>query len=335
MNLTPPIRLALGASRLLVGLLFIVSGLIKCNDITGFSYKLEEYFNVFEDHFGLPAAPFVATSVFQAGFIAVIETVLGLLLLLGLLIRPTAHALLYLIVFFTFLTGYSWLTNSVTDCGCFGDALKLTPFQSFVKDLVLLVLIGLIFRYRGAIAPLLPSMPNRAVGLAGSLLFLGYTLYGWHYEPVIDFRPACVGCDLRHNTTEADAEGVVKLPDYIPFAETCGQDEFEGQTLLILVKDLEGIAPDDLTTLRRVAAEAAQLQIKVMAGTATRTARTKELKAELQLPFCVHVTDQTLLKTMLRKQPGYLLLRDGVVVGKWPATAPPQQADLQARLARS
>ncbi len=335
MNLTPPIRLALGASRLLVGLLFIVSGLIKCNDITGFSYKLVEYFNVFEDHFGLPAAPFVATAVFQAGFIAVIETVMGLFLLLGILARPTAHALLYLIVFFTFLTGYSWLTNSVTDCGCFGDALKLTPFQSFVKDLILLVFIGLIFRYRGAIRPLLPPQPSLVAGSAGALLFLGYTLYCWHYEPVIDFRPACVGCDLHRNTTEADAEGVVRLPDYVPFAETCGQDEFKGQTLLILIKDLESLDPDDLATVRRVAEEAAQLRIAVMAGTATPSARVRELKAQLQLPFCVHVTDQTMLKTMLRKHPGYLLLREGLVVGKWPATAPPRASDLAARLGHS
>lgn len=331
MKTAPWIGPVLWFCRLSVGLLFIVSGLIKCNDILGFSYKLTEYFNVFEDHFGLPAGPFVATAVFQAGLISVVETMLGLFLLTGLLPRLTAHLLLYLIVFFTFLTGYSWLTNSVTDCGCFGDALKLTPFQSFNKDLILLVLIGFIFWFRGHIRPLLLPRPTLAVSAAGSAVFLFYTLFCWYYEPVIDFRPACVGCDLKRNTTVTDDEGMVKLPDYFPFAETCGEDEFKGLTLLILIKDLENVQPKDLERVKEVAQGLAGTAVKVMAGTATPTARTRELTQSLKLPFCVHVTDQTLLKTMIRTQPGYLLLREGVIIGKWPATAAPTADDIIAR----
>lgn len=134
-------------ARILVGSLFIVSGLIKANDTLGFSYKLVEYFekDVLNLTFLIPyALPLAAV-------ICVVEVVLGIATLLGGKMKLVSWSLLLMIVFFTFLTFYSAYFNKVTDCGCFGDAIKLTPWQSFNKDLILLILIGIIFIKRKSI----------------------------------------------------------------------------------------------------------------------------------------------------------------------------------------
>ncbi|MCB0430867.1 MAG: DoxX family protein [Flavobacteriales bacterium] len=129
-------------SRLLVGALFIVSGLIKANDPLGFSYKLEEYFEVF----GMEWLSGLALTI--AIGICVMEIAVGAATLLAVRMRFVAWVLLGLIGFFTFLTFYSAYFNKVTDCGCFGDALKLTPWESFTKDVVLLAFVLVIFAYR-------------------------------------------------------------------------------------------------------------------------------------------------------------------------------------------
>lgn len=122
-------------SRILVGALFIFSGLIKLNDPVGFSFKLEEYFGA-----TVMDLPFLAPYALMIAVIVVVfEVLLGVFLLIGYMPKFTVWSLLGMIVFFTFLTFYSAYYNKVTDCGCFGDAIKLTPWESFTKDIILLV----------------------------------------------------------------------------------------------------------------------------------------------------------------------------------------------------
>lgn len=131
-------------SRLLVGSLFIVSGLIKANDPIGFSYKLKDYFapDVLNLEFLIPLVLPLAV------LICIAEIVLGFATLFGNRIKIVSWLLLLMIIFFTFLTFYSAYFEKVTDCGCFGDALKLTPWQSFSKDLILLIFVSIIFKER-------------------------------------------------------------------------------------------------------------------------------------------------------------------------------------------
>src|SRR5690606_23166715 len=129
-NKTQPIDVVLLACRLFVGILFIFSGLIKANDPTGFGYKLQEYFHVFKIDFLNDYSTWIAVAICG------LEIVLGAFLLLGFYGRRVAWGLLLLIIFFTFLTFYSAFFEVVTSCGCFGDAIPLTPWQSFLKDLV-------------------------------------------------------------------------------------------------------------------------------------------------------------------------------------------------------
>src|SRR5690554_5860585 len=149
--------------RFIVGGLFIFSGLIKVNDPVGTSIKLEEYFDVFS----YDIAPFFVylkeISLSLAVVLVVLEVVLGVMLILGVKLRLTVVLLSLMILFFTFLTFYSAYFNKVTDCVCFGDAIKLTPWQSFYKDVFLLVLIGFLFVFRNDLrdsrSPCLKGMP--------------------------------------------------------------------------------------------------------------------------------------------------------------------------------
>jgi uncharacterized membrane protein YphA (DoxX/SURF4 family) len=132
------------AARVAVGALFIFSGLIKLNDPTGTAIKLEEYFQVFSQDIAAFFDFFIPAALFLAIVLSVLEVVLGIALLIAYRMRITAMLLLIIIVFFTFLTFYSAQFEKVTDCGCFGDAIPLTPWQSFYKDVILLTLIVII-----------------------------------------------------------------------------------------------------------------------------------------------------------------------------------------------
>ncbi len=138
---------------LFVGLLFIFSGLIKINDPVGTAIKLEEYFEVFSSDFSSIFHVFIPYALYLSIFLSALEIILGVALLLRWKLKQILISLLVIIVFFTFLTFYSAYFNKVTDCGCFGDAIKLTPWESFTKDIVLLVMIVI----------LLCCLPARAV----------------------------------------------------------------------------------------------------------------------------------------------------------------------------
>jgi len=176
--------------RLLVGLLFIFSGLIKANDPLGFSYKLQEYFEVFHITFldGL--------ALTMAVFLCAMEMILGFALLIGVRGKQVAWGLLLIIIFFAFLTFYSAYFKVVQTCGCFGDAIVLTPWQSFSKDLVLLLLILLLFKHRLGIRPIFSPKTGDRLLLIAVILSVGVGLYTYNFLPVLDFLPYKVGASI-------------------------------------------------------------------------------------------------------------------------------------------
>ncbi|MCL6461751.1 MAG: DoxX family protein [Flavobacterium micromati] len=180
-------------SRIFVGILFIISGLIKLNDPVGFSYKLAEYFS--EPVFNMPF--FVPFSLGLALFIVILEVVLGIMLLIGYKSKITIWSLLLLIVMFTFLTFYSAYFNVVKDCGCFGDALKLTPWQSFTKDVVLLFFILILYFNRKLVQPLFSNAVQNVIIYLSIILcsFMGIMVL--NHLPIIDFRPFKVGNNIQ------------------------------------------------------------------------------------------------------------------------------------------
>ena len=180
-------------ARVLVGVLFIISGVIKLNDPVGFSYKLEEYFNanVLNLEFLIPIALVIAC------FVVIFEVVLGVMLLIGFKTKFTIWSLLAMIVFFTFLTFYSAYFNKVTDCGCFGDALKLLPWESFKKDAVLLFLILILFFNQEFIKPLINKTPLNLTVFATYSLCLFMALHVLKHLPIVDFRAYKVGTNIQ------------------------------------------------------------------------------------------------------------------------------------------
>jgi uncharacterized membrane protein YphA (DoxX/SURF4 family) len=177
-------------ARVLVGLLFIFSGVIKANDPIGFSYKLDEYFSVFGEHIWGPLAWFENISIFLAIFITGLEILQGLMLLSGSRIKWNSWALLALIVFFTFLTFYSAYTGYIKECGCFGDVIPLKAWGSFYKDLILLVLILIILIGKKYINPIIrkPKYDNVLVVLF-TLVSFAFPLYTFAYLPIhMDYK---------------------------------------------------------------------------------------------------------------------------------------------------
>jgi len=179
-------------SQYFVGILFIISGLIKLNDPVGFSFKLEEYFS--ETVLNLPFL--VPLALIFAIFVVIFEVVLGIALLLGYKTKLVNWLLFGLILFFTFLTFYSAYFNKVTDCGCFGDALKLTPWQSFTKDIVLLFFIVILIIGQKYIKPVLDNVQ------ALFAIFMSYTIclfiayYVLNHLPIVDFRAYKLGTNI-------------------------------------------------------------------------------------------------------------------------------------------
>src|ERR1700733_5036030 len=178
------------AARILVGLLFIFSGWIKANDPLGFSYKLEEYFEVFHTTFLNGFALSIAI------LLCALEMILGFALLIGVRAISVAWGLLLLIIFFAFLTFYSAYFKVVQTCGCFGDAIPLTPWQSFSKDLVLLVLVLILFFNRKKIQPLFTAKTGDRLLIVGAILSIGFGVYTYNFLPVIDFLPYKVGANI-------------------------------------------------------------------------------------------------------------------------------------------
>ncbi len=193
-------------SRIFVGILFIISGLIKLNDPVGFSFKLEEYFSepVLNLPFLMPLA--LALSV----ILVIAEVILGVMLLIGYRKKFTLWSLLAMIVFFTFLTFYSAYFNKVTDCGCFGDALKLTPWESFTKDVVLLVLILIVFVNRDLLRPLFSERISRIITFGSLALCAFMAYYVLNHLPLKDFRAYKIGTNIPRG---------MEIPEGAPRAE--------------------------------------------------------------------------------------------------------------------
>ncbi|GAB3923091.1 BT_3928 family protein [Mucilaginibacter myungsuensis] len=173
--------------RLAVGLLFIFSGLIKANDPLGFSYKLEEYFEVFHKLFLMDYA--LALSI----FLCALEMILGFALLTGWKVKQMVWGLLLLIVFFGFLTFYSAYFEVVRTCGCFGDAIPLTPWQSFGKDMILLALVLVLFFNMQAIKPILSPKAGRTAFIIAVVFSFGFGIFTYNFSPFVDFLPYKIG----------------------------------------------------------------------------------------------------------------------------------------------
>lgn len=169
--------------RAVVGLLFIFSGLIKANDPLGLSYKMQEFFEVWNVHF---------LNTYALSFSLIIitfEIVAGCALLLGWQKKVFLWLLLLLTIFFSFLTGYALFSSKIKTCGCFGDCIPLTAQQSFIKDIALLILVSVLFLYKRYIKSIFNPLVTIVILLFITVSMVLLQRYVLKHLPIVDCLP--------------------------------------------------------------------------------------------------------------------------------------------------
>ncbi len=342
-------------SRVFVGGLFIFSGLIKINDPIGTKIKLEEYFEVFATDFGLLFEFFIPFALPIGMFLIILEVVLGIAVLINYKMKWSMSIMLSLMVFFTFLTFYSAYFNKVTDCGCFGDAIPLTPWQSFYKDVILMVFVAHLFWYRRSYVPTLRTRPGHTIIGVTALLSLIIGITAIRHLPFIDFRPYKIGNSIPQKmipeespileyTFEKEGETTTSLVYLMPAegytyvssrilnekASTAKitdyqvvgidgndytEETFTGAKLLLIFYD------DSFSDSEKMNALNTSIDnlngIEPMVLTSSGEAAFEAFRHEYQLVVPYYFTDATVLKAMIRSNPGIILVKNGVVLGKW------------------
>ena len=367
--------------RIFVGILFIFSGLIKANDPTGFGYKLEEYFEVFHMPF------FIGYATGIAMMLCILEIVLGALLLFGFWRKQVTAGLLGIVIFFTFLTFVSAFFKVVTSCGCFGDAIPLTPWQSFSKDLVLLVMIVYLFKFNEEIRPVTthPGWQSAlfTIAFVFSLLFTQLT---YNTLPILDFLPYKVGANIpqmmsipmgaipdeyqiMYNMTnkKTKEKKVISDQDYLKteiwkddnweivgdpesklikagyqpkirdlkITDAAGTDytkeitENPYYSLVIVAWNLNETSEKGISDLNALTLNATeQFNIRSVLLTANSAQDADAFSKKMKLFMEVFYADAVPLKSMVRANPGVLLLKNGEIIGKWNHTTMPSFDEL-------
>jgi hypothetical protein len=354
-----------------VGALFIFSGLIKLNDPMGTAIKLEEYFEVFATDFGSFFHNFMPLATFLAVAMSAAEVALGVALLVRWKVKEVLWALLAMIVFFTFLTFYSAYFNKVTDCGCFGDAIKLTPWQSFSKDIILLVLIVALLGLRNYL-----PRPSRYGGVITAIATVLSVAMGWwalRHLPFKDFRAYKVGNNLpammkpsaplrykyimtRNGETKEfeqyptdttwkykemvllNPEDQQKITDYSVWNDQGDftQQTFQGTKLLLIIQKLEKTNEEAYPEINKLLSDLSKQskQVEPIIITAADAAAFDKFRHEHNLAVPFYFADATVLKTMIRSNPGLMLLQEGTVLGQWSSHDIPTAAEITGKLGK-
>ena len=178
-------------ARVIVGILFIFSGLVKANDPLGLSYKMQEFFEVWGWNF------FNDFTLSFSTLMIAFEIIAGVAVLLGWRMKLFSWLLLLLIIFFTFLTGYAVLSGKIRTCGCFGDCIPLTAVQSFTKDLILTALIVFIFIFRNQVQPVFSAKASSRILVVTVLFSFALQGYVFKHLPIVDCLPYKLGKNIQ------------------------------------------------------------------------------------------------------------------------------------------
>ena len=364
------------AARILVGIVFIYSGFVKGIDPWGSTYKFIDYFTAFNMMWMQPTA-FVLALLQNA-----VELVIGVTLVLGLRMKETAWGLMLFMGFYTFLTLILALTNPVHDCGCFGDALILTNWETFYKNLVLMAPTLIIFFYRKKYLPAYSFVGEWIwVGMIG-IASIAISIHCYQHLPWIDFRPYHIGADIPmgmtvpegkpsdeyHSTVIMEKDGLVKefpvnnypwddttwtfkdsktvlvkkgyTPKIHDFAITTSEgiditDDVltdEGFTFLLVAHRLNKSDRQALRKASDIANFCNEKGHQFYGLTSSSQNEIVYMKSELGLKYDFCFTDDITLKTIIRANPGLVLLQKGTVVGKWHFNDMPDSDALKSNL---
>lgn len=310
-------KLLVHLSRIFVGAMFVFSGFVKLVDPIGSQYKFEEYFgeSVLNLEFLIPyALPFSIVLI-------IAEIMLGVMLLLGYKSKFTVWSLLGLTTIFLFLTWYSAYYNKVTDCGCFGDAIKLTPWETFWKNVILIALIILLLFRVKDIKEILSKKLTVAITLLSLLSFSYITYYVLNHLPIIDFRAYAIGKNIPEGMEFP--EDINELPSIQNFMLEDTQNDLAPEILamdkvmLVIVYNIDKSDKEGFAAVKKAADKAIQNGYKVYGASASFEDDLILMQNKHDLPFDFLFCDETTLKTMIRSNPGIMTLEKGTVTGKW------------------
>ena len=361
-------RILYTLSRYFVGILFIFSGAIKINDPVGTQIKLQEYFEVFSSDFSSIFELLVPFALFISVFLCTLEIIIGLALIMNYHMNLISKLTLSLIVFFTFLTFYSAYFNKVTDCGCFGDAIKLTPWESFYKDIILLFFSLVIYYLQSKLKNqvgffYLKIMDDKNIRngiiifITTICLIVSYTAI--NFLPFIDFRTYKIGNNIPQmmlpseelkysyimekdgrdyefenypldNTFKfkeiklLNPEAEPKITDYNLWNDDGDftNESFTGNKLFIILHDVNkiGISKNKVSEFInkvKILENGINFWVETIIITSSDEKSIKNFKEKFDLNFKTVYGDATVLKTIIRSNPGFFLMRNGTVRGKW------------------
>lgn len=360
-------RFLLFISRIIVGLVFCFSGFVKAVDPLGSCYKFTDYFTY---AFDMPAL--AGLSLPLAFVLSALEFTTGVMLIFKLRSNMAAWLALIFMIIFTPLTFYLALTNPVHDCGCFGDAIVLTNWETFYKNVILCVFVVFVFIKRRMLDNPLSDNAELAIAIAVFCFGLLFQHYMIRHLPIIDFRPYKVGTyipdkmiypeDAKRDVIEhlfimentqtgevkkftleeypsdtelwkyVDREDRVIEEGYKPpihdFTmvvpdDSTGLDyvpmlmQYENPVLLVVMHKLEKADEDGLEMLKQLEDYANRKEYVIGALTSSNLDVINSVKDKYQVSMQFFNTDDITLKTIVRANPGIVLLQKGTVMGKW------------------
>lgn len=358
-------------SRYIIGFVFIFSGFVKAIDPLGSTYKFVDYFFAFNLDWLEPSALFFSV------LLSAIEFAIGFTLLSNALTRISSIVMYSFMSFFTILTFVLAINNPVSDCGCFGDAIKLTNWQTFYKNLIFMVPATVVFWQRKKFEPRFGRNAQILIIILGLLSSFYTSHFGYKHLPFIDFRAYSIGTNIQLSMTEHwdgapqpvfdteiiyEKEGVRKtfsttaLPDSSwTWIETLSKQvdkgyeapiynfnitnddkhditdqilNYNGFTLMLVAYDLDKIPSKTISKLKMLSdiSQANGYQFFIL--TATNPDDVQKFKQEQSFSSIFYFADPITLKTIIRSNPGLVLLHQSTILNKWHYNDFPQEDEL-------
>jgi len=302
-------------SRILVGALFVFSGFVKLVDPIGSKYKFQEYFSadVLNLEFLIPyALPF-------AIILIVAEILLGVMILIGYKPKFTVWNLFFLTLIFLFLTWYSAYYNKVTDCGCFGDAIKLSTWGTFYKNVILIALIIILLMKVKLIKPIFNGKITKVITFVSLASFMFIVQHVLTHLPLIDFRAYAIGKNISDGMEYPEDGSIPPVHDFMledAQADLAPELLKKEKVMLVIVYNLDKIDAKGFPAIKEITTKAKKKGYTVYGVSASFTDDLLLVKEKYNLPFDFLFCDETTLKTIIRANPGVVILNKGTVVEK-------------------
>ncbi len=363
-------------ARIIVGITFIFSGFVKGIDPWGSAYKFVDYFVALGlDWFNWAAFPLGI-------LLAFLEFAIGVGLLCNVFLRLSSWLALLFMIFFTFLTLWIAVDNPVADCGCFGDALILTNWQTFYKNIVLIILTWIIFFYRNNMPRILPVKIPRIIA---GLIIIAYVIsvvYSYNHLPIFDFRPYKKGVsipeamsipegapqpeyenifyyknkesgDVKQFTEENypwqdsvnwefhNLESILIDKGYEPPIHDFTIETPDGENVIdffiydenyvfiLVAYDLKKSNTKSQEKTNELAEWAIQQGYQFICLTSSLTDEAEKFAQEYNTPYEFFNCDEITLKTIIRSNPGLMVIRNGTIIDKYHYNDIPSPEDFQ------